>query len=70
MNIERDDITNLKVKITSNICVSIRGIVRSAAERIQQLCSDPGENTENDIFKLKLHKHVGVRAARKCGFYP
>jgi hypothetical protein len=27
------------------------------AERIQHLCSDHGENTENDFFKLKLHKH-------------
>ena len=33
------------------------GILRPAAERKRHLRSDLGENTENDIFKLKLHKH-------------
>ena len=33
------------------------GIFRPVVERIRHLCSNLGENTENDIFKLKLHKH-------------
>ena len=33
------------------------GIFRPEAERIQHLCSNFGENTEDDILKLKLHKH-------------
>ena len=33
------------------------GIFRPVVERIRHLCANLGENTENDIFKLKLHKH-------------
>ena len=33
------------------------GIFRPETKRIQNLPSDLGENTKNDIFKLKLHKH-------------
>ena len=32
-------------------------IIWPEAERIQYICPNPGENTENDIFELKLHKH-------------
>jgi hypothetical protein len=35
------------------------GIIRPGAERFRHLCPDLGENSENNIFKLKLklHKH-------------
>ena len=32
-------------------------IVRPEAVQIWRLCSCQGKNAENDIFKLKLHKH-------------
>ena len=33
------------------------GIIRPESKRIRYLSSDHGKNTENDIFKLKLHEH-------------
>ena len=32
-------------------------IIWPEAERIHHICPNLGENTENDIFELKLHKH-------------
>ena len=48
---KRDDITYLQ-HLQKNINV-FDGIIWPAAECIQHICSDLGENTENDIFKLK-----------------
>ena len=58
MNIEGDDIYKTYLQhLHKHINDVSNGIFRPEAERIQHLCPDLGENTENDIFKLKLHKH-------------
>ena len=52
---------NISLKLTSNICMSMS--MMSPTEFFGQksnaynISSDLGENTENNIFKLKLHKH-------------
>ena len=59
MIIERDDIfskTHLQ-HLKKHIKDVSDGIFRPVVKRIRHLCSNLGENTENDIFKLKLHKH-------------
>ena len=53
---KRHDLTYLQ-HLQKHINDVSDGIIGPVAERIQHLCSDLRENTENDIVKLKLHKH-------------
>ena len=58
MNIEGDDIYKTYLQhLHKHINDVSNGIFRPEAERIQHLCSNFGENTEDDILKLKLYKH-------------